>query len=528
MFKLIVLSLILFQTVAFSSNKLYVGAVNGKGISIEIEMSDSENYNFMDGNISGNYIFHNMQTMQYFMAKMKENAFHFDVHDEDDSSKIGTFEGKISEKSIIGNYRTKNESMKIELISAPWNDGEITCIELHQDKDIIFTHSLDLGSGLNSPIGVDYECNGTIATLPFMNSMLSIRNEVRGHLSWSCFGSIQELIYRSDRFSLLKAGISPELFIKEVNGKYWFNNGELSHDQIIHTMQNYFKLWGHQNLNNYELYRRFWDEYIKTLPKLTKYYQETFHIPRELATTYATAVMHHIFAHAVGSFPHDFMDGHPDITPLEKAIISTKTTPHQFQNALTQATADELNQGLKTAILHNKPIEYLQKLLDAGANIDSGHESALFYALKNPEIALYLISKKANVNYTNSFGKTPLFYAIGYNDLAMVELLLSNGAKVNQRYFSKEQLQKAEYQENTKLPFYLNGVSCSLTTTLRTPLLHAAQNTDVAMMKTLIANGASINDTDENGDTLADYAERSNKKENIDFVQSLGIAKKVY
>ena len=141
---------------------------------------------------------------------------------------------------------------------------------------------------------------------------------------------------------------------------------------------------------------------------------------------------------------------------------------------------------------------------------------------------MFLLSHSANVNYTNSFGKTPLFYAIGYNDIKMVSLLLDHGANINQRYFSKEQLSKAEYQENTKLPFYLYGVSCSLTTTLRTPLLHAAQNADVPMMKLLIARGASIHDTDENGDTLADYANRSNKKENIDFVNSLDVKRKVY
>lgn len=538
MFKILLFCIVVTgQLFALSFDRVYFGAVDGKSVILSIAQSNGENEGEKDqtreGAIDGYLSFKGMED-QHYIGSLKNGQIDFDLYryDKNTGSEIklnSFFRGKINNKGIVGTLQIGNKSIKLDLKNAPWNDGDVTCKELHQYKDIIFKHGLDLGSGHGSPIDVDYDCNGTIYTLPFMQTMFQVRDNVRGDLFGNangiyCFGSMQYAMYRGDRFSLLEAGLSPELFAKD----FYSGNKAIEHNQWIRIMQNYFKLWGHQSLHNYELYSQFWDEYIKTLPKLTKHYQETFHISRALATTYATAVMHDIFSHAVGSFSASFMDGNPDISPLEKAIISTKTTPQQLQEVLTQATADELNQGLKTAILHNKSTEYLQKLLDAGANIDNGHESALFFALKNPEITKFLLSKKANINYTNSFGKTPLFYAIGYNDITMVELLLGNGANVNQRYFSKEQLSKAEYQENTKLPFYLYGVSCSLTTTLRTPLLHAAQNADVTMMKLLIAHGASIKDKDENGDTLADYANRSNKKENVVFVQSLGIIKKVY
>jgi hypothetical protein len=520
------------QLFALSFDRVYFGAVDGKNITLSISQDQPE-----EGSIDGYLSFQGMKD-QHYIGSLKNGKMYFDLYKYDESTnkdikQNSSFSGKLGTQGIVGTLQLQKKSIKLDLKNAPWNDGDVTCKELHQYKDIIFKHGLDLGSGHGSPIDVDYDCNGTIYTLPFMQTMFQVRDNVRGDLfgnanSIFCFGSMQYAIYRGDRFILLEAGLSPELFAKDFGRAFYFGNEKIEHDQWIRIMQSYFKLWGHQSLHNYELYGKFWDEYIKTLPKLTKHYQETFHISRALATTYATAVMHDIFSHAVGSFSASFMDGNPDISPLEKAIISTKTTPQQLQEVLSKAKVDELVQGLKTAILHNKPTEYLQKLLDAGANMDNGHESALFFALKNSEITKFLLSKKANINYTNSFGKTPLFYAIGYNDIAMVELLLGNGANVNQRYFSKEQLSKAEYQQNAKLPFYLYGVSCSLTTTLRTPLLHAAQNADVAMMKLLIAHGASIKDTDENGDSLADYANRSNKKENVEFVQSLGIMKKVY
>lgn len=536
MFKILLFcSIFVVYSFGLSFDRVYFGTVNGKSVTLSIAQSDGENEGEKDqtkeGSIRGYLSFQGMKDQTY-TGSLKNGKMYFDLYIYDESTykdikQNSYFRGKLGNQGIVGTLQLQNKSVKLDLKNAPWNDGTVTCKELHQYKNIIFTNGLDLGSGHGSSIDVDYDCNGTIATLPFMKNMLAYRDTVRSDGYGICFGSIVYAHARYDSFRLLQAGLAPDLFLSDMNRLEWFAPYRVGHDEQIRRVQNYFKLWGHQNIHNYELYNRYWDEYIKTLPKLTQYYQETFHISREKATSYATGVMQYIFIMSAGMFPSNLMDGHPDITPLEKAIISAKTTPQQLQEALSKATAQELNQGLKTAILHNKPTEYLQNLLDVGAKIDSGHESALFFALKNPEITKFLLSKKANVNYTNSFGKTPLFYAIGYNDLAMAELLLSNGAKVNQRYFSKEQLEKYEYQENTKLPFYLYAVSCSLMTTLRTPLLHAAQNADVAMMKMLIAQGASIKDTDENGDNLADYAERSNKKENIDFVQSLGIAKKV-
>lgn len=537
LFSLLFYSIFAVHSFGLSFDRVYFGEVDGKSVTLSIAQSDGENESEKgqtnEGSIRGYLSFQGIEDQRY-IGSLKNGEMYFDLYKYDETTykeikQNSYFIGKLGSQGIVGTLQLSNQYINLDLKNAPWNDGQVTCKELHEYKNVIFQHNLDLGSGHGSPIDVDYDCNGTIATLPFMQSMFQVRNSVRGYLFGSaCFGSMQYAIKRYNRFGFLKAGIAPELFTKDVNRAFYFGNEKIEHDKWIRIMQNYFKFWGHQSLHNYELYSQFWDEYIKTFPKLTKYYQETFHISHEQATPYATAVMHEIFSYAVGSFPRDYMNGNPDITSLEKAIISPKTTIQQLQEAFAKATVDELNQGLKTAILHNKPTAYLQKLLDSGANIDNGHESALFFTLKNHEITKFLLSKKANVNYTNSFGKTPLFYAIGYNDLAMVELLLSNGANVNQRYFSKEQLNKAEYQENTKLPFYLYGVSCSLTTTLRTPLLHAAQNADVTMMKILIEYGASIKDTDENGYTLADYAERSNKKENVDFVRYLGIAKKVY
>lgn len=70
---------------------------------------------------------------------------------------------------------------------------------------------------------------------------------------------------------------------------------------------------------------------------------------------------------------------------------------------------DKLDEGLKTALLYQKPREIISLLLDKGARINIGDESALFFALRNHDTVRYLIKKGATVDYENGFGKTPLF-----------------------------------------------------------------------------------------------------------------------
>lgn len=522
--------IIVVYSFGLSFDKFYYGMVKNESVTLLISQSNQDN----EEEITGYLSFKDAEQEQFF-GTLNKDKIEFRMYKLDEITykkfkQNSSFTGILIDKGIKGTLIFHGKSFALNLRDAPWDDGQLTCAEIHKYKNIIFSNaaSIDLGSGLGSPIDVDYDCNGTIATLPFMRGMFLISDTVRGDLSWSCYGTMQEAIYRYDHFDLLKAGLTPELFSKSIYHKYWYSNGDVSHDETIRRLQNYFKLWGHQSLDNYEIYNKFWDDYVKTLPQLTKYYQDTFRVDHEKATVYATSVMHHIFARATGSFSSSFMDRKPSVSELDKVLISPKSTQIQIAQKILQATQDELNQGLKTAILHNRSTNDLEVLINGGAKIDSGHESALFFALKNPEIVQFLLAHKANVNYTNSFGKTPLFYAIGYNDKEMTKLLLDHGAKIKQRYYSKAQLEKSEYREDSNIPFYLYGISCSLTSTLRTPLLHAAQNADVDMMKLLIARGASIKDKDENGETLIDYAQKSNKSENIAFVKSIGIKKKAY
>ena len=182
----------------------------------------------------------------------------------------------------------------------------------------------------------------------------------------------------------------------------------------------------------------------------------------------------------------------------------------------------ELDKGLKVAILYNRDIGFIKSLLNKGAFIDSGDESALFFALKNKKMIKFLLAKGANVNYRNSFGKTILYYAIELDDINLVKTLLKNGANINNTYIDAKTKKKIIWSDKT--PFYQS--LCPMQHTKRTPLMHAAQHASVDMLKFLISYGAKKDAIDEIGYNVLDYAHMGNKEKNIAYLKSIGLLTK--
>jgi hypothetical protein len=96
-------------------------------------------------------------------------------------------------------------------------------------------------------------------------------------------------------------------------------------------------------------------------------------------------------------------------------------------------------------------------------------ESPISRSVLNTKNVEFLIEKGFDVNQKNYFGKTPIYYAIEYNQHDTVKLLIKAGANVNDTYDDGK------------------GIWCSdIEHWKRTPLMHAAQHADVAMLRILI------------------------------------------
>ena len=173
-------------------------------------------------------------------------------------------------------------------------------------------------------------------------------------------------------------------------------------------------------------------------------------------------------------------------------------------------------------MLYRKPRSYLTLLVDGLQTLNTGDESAIFFALDDPGNVEFLLERGADADHANDFGKTPLFYAIELRQPRLVKLLLDHGADVNHAYKSGAEIRLpflAGPTARSAARLKANPCAYDILSPKRTPLMHAAQHGDVEMLELLIREGARLEDVDEMGNNALNYARRAN----IAFLRSLGL-----
>ncbi|EFS0689022.1 hypothetical protein H2P29_000498 [Campylobacter jejuni] len=212
-----------------------------------------------------------------------------------------------------------------------------------------------------------------------------------------------------------------------------------------------------------------------------------------------------------------------DISPLAKIMSNKNYSVSYIQDFIfsNNPSQDDLTIALQAALLNQREKEILELLIRFGARIDEGYESAIFYALESYENTNFLIQNGANVNQANAFGKTPLFYAIEFNRLDIIKLLLDNGANVNQKYINNNEKLALSANIGSNTPYFITF--CALEHTSKNVLMHAAAYGNVEILKLLISKGANFNAVDDLGFNALDFALSAGKKENADYLKSLGL-----
>lgn len=385
------------------------------------------------------------------------------------------------------------------------DDGKISCDEIKSNKNQVFS-DLEIDF-VNTKI--DFSCENSLVNADFLQNLFNIANEIRGD-RLNCNGALYEARQNQFKFLLLKSSIAPEIYAKtlnDVDGKTADGN------------RAYFRFWAYNSLSNFELFNKFWNEYNLNMPNLVSFYKQKG-IDEGSAIFYATKVMNEFLNFSVGDFSYTIMGKIPDINDFEKRIANPNFDAYALQEELIKHNflPSELTGALDVALLHKKNLDLLDVLVKRGAKINEGSESAIFFALRDKESVKFLIKNGANVNYKNPFGKTPIFYAVGFNDLDMVKLLVENGADVNAVYIGKNA--KLAISSNigiVTLPFYQN--LCDLEHTSRTLFMHASQHSNVEMLEYLIKNGADTNAVDDLGFNALDYAKMSNNMENVKYLE---------
>ncbi|ECR3478557.1 ankyrin repeat domain-containing protein [Campylobacter coli] len=335
---------------------------------------------------------------------------------------------------------------------------------------------------LNESSNLDYlniasSCKESLKNQDFTKKLYAISNEIRGSNS-SCNGVAYLPKLQQFDFLLLKIAIDPIAYQKTLDTP---ENLEKKYD----ILRSYFRYWAYQSIGNFRLYKAFWKEYNNAIEPLEKYFESNFNFDKGSNIYYTSNALNEFLNWAVGETKI-----YKDISPLAKIMSNKNYSVSYIQDFIfsNNPSQDDLTIALQAALLNQREKEILELLIRFGARIDEGYESAIFYALKNYE----------NTNF-----------------------LIQNGANVNQKYINNNEKLALSANIGSNTPYFITF--CALEHTSKNVLMHAAAYGNVEILKLLISKGANFNAVDDLGFNALDFSLAAGKKENADYLKSLGL-----
>ncbi|EMZ7489859.1 ankyrin repeat domain-containing protein [Campylobacter jejuni] len=335
---------------------------------------------------------------------------------------------------------------------------------------------------LNKSSNLDYlniasSCKESLKNQDFTKKLYAISNEIRGSNS-SCNGVAYLPKLQQFDFLLLKIAIDPIAYQKTLDTP---ENLEKKYD----ILKSYFRYWAYQSIGNFRLYKAFWKEYNNAIEPLEKYFESNFNFDKGSNIYYTSNALNEFLNWAVGETKI-----YKDISPLAKIMSNKNYSVSYIQDFIfsNNPNQDDLTIALQAVLLNQREKKILELLIRFGARIDEGYESAIFYALESYE----------NTNF-----------------------LIQNGANVNQKYINNNEKLALSANIGSNTPYFITF--CALEHTSKNVLMHAAAYGNVEILKLLISKGANFNTVDDIGFNALDFALSAGKKENADYLKSLGL-----
>ncbi|WP_139470772.1 ankyrin repeat domain-containing protein [Campylobacter armoricus] len=356
---------------------------------------------------------------------------------------------------------------------------------------------------------VDLSCDFSLKNNKITQRLYELANEIRGSNS-ACMGGEYFSDLRKFDFKLLKIALNPQEYQKSLE------NSEILEKRIT-KLKAYFRFWAYQSIGNFKLFKEFWKEYNKAINPLTQYFQDEFGLDKASAIYFASNALNEFLNWAVGETKI-----FKDISDFEKFVANKNNSLAQIKEYIYAKKISnlELNNGFKSALLNNRESEVIVEFIRLGVKLNEGYESALFFALDSEDNVKVLLENNALIDYKNSFGKTPLFYAVEYNNYNVAKLLLENGADVNQKYINdNEKISITSMGANT--PYFIT--LCALEHTSKNIFMHGANYADVKMLKLLMEYKANYKEVDDLGFNALDFAIIAKKTQNVKYLKSLGL-----
>lgn len=161
---------------------------------------------------------------------------------------------------------------------------------------------------------------------------------------------------------------------------------------------------------------------------------------------------------------------------------------------------------LSTLIIGSQKLSYVEKLINAGANLDildDKETSALFYAVaqQNKEAVKSLLAAGANPNQDSERKFLPISMAVFTGNIEITRMLLNAGANPNL---------KSGLDDG---PLFLTVF----------PKASGNRSNDLRIAELLIEEGAIFYNKNKHNETLMDLAKANNRLEMIEFFSTKGL-----
>ncbi|WP_291953211.1 ankyrin repeat domain-containing protein [Campylobacter sp.] len=384
---------------------------------------------------------------------------------------------------------------------------EYNCDYLKENKAIFFKEFNP--QSMQDYSQIDLNCRFSLKNSEITKKLYALANEIRGSNS-ACVGAEYFSDLRKFDFLLLKIALDP------MNYQVNLQNADILEKKFA-KLKAYFRFWAYQSIGNFKLYKDFWKAYDDAIDPLTMYFYKNFKMDKASAVYFANSALNEFLNWAVGETKI-----FKDISNFEKFVANSNNSLEQIREYIyaNKINALELNNGFKSALLNNKKPEVIAEFIKLGVKLNEGYESALFYALGSYDNVKLLLENGAEVDYKNSFGKTPLFYAVEYNNYEVSKLLIENGANINQKYINdNEKFSVTSVGSNT--PYYIT--LCALEHTSKNIFMHAANYADIKMLKLLVDYKVKIDEVDDLGFNALDFALIAKNSKNIEYLKEIGL-----
>lgn len=377
--------------------------------------------------------------------------------------------------------------------------GEILrCEQMNQSKETIFA------SDFKGDAEIEFNC----FNIPNLNELLNASVKIRGE-SRACVGNLADRNLSAFKFIVAKALFVPQIYAKDLPlGDEYEKNIEIDRAKL--------RKFASESLDNFLLFKEFNKNYNDVLKPLVTYFQE-LNLDEASAIYYATKLSNEFLKFAVLNKESS------DVSEFEKRVGDPQFTKFSVGEFVYSGgvSGSSIQSAFNAALLYGKNVEILSEFIRFGAELNSGYENSLFFALKNLAEVRFLVGRGADVNYANALGETPIFKAVKLNDLELVKFLTQSGADVNKKTIDLNSKSAYVSGFGGEIPKFVK--LCDFEATSRSVLMQAARFSNVEILEFLIDSGADASATDDEGLNALDHAAISHNDINAQYLRSLGL-----